>query len=593
MIRFDAAVDEFKWLLANVVEFDEVLAVCGVDGLDRETTDDMLDAAGEFIASAIAPISEESDRVGARVQNGRVVTPPAWKPAYEAWRDNGWPALSAPQSHAGQGMPFMLQACVATMLGGADLGFAMVAVSARGAGSVLLAHADPKLAALCVPRLASGEWTATIAITEAQAGSDVGLITTKAVPTPEGDYALTGSKIFISGGDHDLTEQILHVVLARVEGAAPGVKGLSLFLVPSRRFTAEGELQGRNGVAVARIEEKMGLHGSPTCVLDFAGARGVMIGKENAGLACLFTMMNELRIEVALNAVGIGASATAHALAYADERRQGRGSGAAAGPVVIAQHPDVRRMLLMMRTLTDGGRALILEAARNIDLSRLSTTPEAREAARVKLDWLLPLCKSTLSENSVDVADIGIQIRGGHGFIRDSGAEQFLRDARVLPIYEGTNGIHAIDIVTRKLQRGDRHAYQAFMGEIRADLQKFAKRTELADIRHTVQVGLDLLETVSDKLIACGLDGEFGALFGAKDYLDLAGRVALAWMWLRMAAAGAVSNDAIGRDKRVLASFFAAYYEPEFQLHAARVLTALEQSVSSSRAMSSGAHLAA
>jgi len=579
VIRFDAAVAEFHWLLTHVVDLDELLSLGGIDGLDRAATAQLLDAAGEFIGTAIAPLSEQSDRVGARMQGGRVVTPPGWRDAYQAWRENGWPALGVPPTHGGQGIPFIMQACVATMLGGADLGFAMVAVSARGAASVLFAHAEADLAAICVPRLASGEWTATIAITEAQAGSDVGLISTKATRRPGGRFALTGSKIFISGGDHDLTEQILHIVLARLEGAAPGVKGLSLFLVPSRLFTPSGELQGRNAVAVSRIEEKMGLHGSATCALDFAGAEGVMIGAEGAGLATLFTMMNELRIEVALNAVGLSACATAHAIAYAAERRQGRAiDGGGIGAVTIDEHPDVQRMLLVMRALTDGGRALILEAARSFDLARLSPTDQARAEAKLRLEWLLPICKATLSENAVEVADIGIQIRGGHGFVRESGAEQFLRDARVLPIYEGTNGIHAIDLVTRKLQRGGGRAYHLFIDDIRKDLHKFAARPDLSDIRGTVQRGVDLLEEVSSKLAACGPGTEPGTLFGAKSYLNLAGRIAMAWMWLRMASAAHAGADAMTRDKRSLASFFASYYEPEFHLHAARVLNALNQS---------------
>ncbi|MDP9012266.1 MAG: acyl-CoA dehydrogenase [Pseudomonadota bacterium] len=578
MIRFDAAVAEFHWLLSHVVEVDEVLSLSGVEGLDRETTAQLLDTAGEFIGTAIAPLNEHSDRIGVRMQGGRVVTPAGWRDAYEAWRENGWPALGVPPSHGGQGMPFIMQACVATMLGGADLGFAMVAVSARGAGSVLLAHAEAGLAAICVPRLASGEWTATIAITEAQAGSDVGLISTKATRRPDGRFSLTGSKIFISGGDHDLTEQILHIVLARLEGAAPGVKGLSLFLVPSRLFTATGELQGRNALGVSSIEEKMGLHGSATCVLDFAGAEGVMIGAEGAGLATLFTMMHELRIEVALNAVGLSACATAHALAYAAERRQGRAHGGGMGPVPIAEHPDVQRMLLIMRTLTDGGRALVLEAARSFDLARLAPTPQARAEAKLRLEWLLPICKATLSENAVEVADIGIQIRGGHGYVRESGAEQFLRDVRVLPIYEGTNGIHAIDLVTRKLQRDGGRAYHLFIADIRKDLQKFADRADLSDIRGAVQRGVDLLSEVSSRLAAGGPDTGRGTLFGAKSYLDLAGRVAMAWMWLRMASAARPGADAMTREKRSLASFFASYYEPEFHLHAARVLNALTHS---------------
>jgi len=584
MNRFEAAVPEFQWLLTHVIEFDDVLSMCNVAGLDRESTDQLLSSAGRFIAGAIAPISEQSDQVGARLENGRVLAPPGWKQAYGSWRESGWSALSAPQSHGGQGMPFLLQACVATMLGGADLGFAMVAVSARGASSVLLAHADADLAAVCVPRLANGEWTATIAITEAQAGSDVGLISATAARQPDGRFALTGTKIFISGGDHDLTEQILHIVLARTSGAAAGVKGLSLFLVPSRHFTPEGELHGRNSVCATRLEKKMGLHGSPTCELAFDAAEAILVGAEGAGLASLFTMMNELRIEVALNAVGISASATAHAIAYANERRQGRGPKGEGGPVVISHHPDVHRMLLIMQTLTDGGRALILEVARLMDLARLSSTAEAREHAKLRLEWLLPICKATLSENAVEIADIGIQVRGGHGFVRDSGAEQFFRDCRVLPIYEGTNGIHAIDLVTRKLQRGGGRAFDAFVQDIHGDLQKYAQRADLTDIHGTLQVGVVILETVSSKLLASGSECELGVLFGAKAYLDLAGRVAMCWMWLRMAAAATDARDAISEQKRALASFFAEYYEPEFHLHAARVLKALQQRILSSRA---------
>jgi alkylation response protein AidB-like acyl-CoA dehydrogenase len=584
MMRFDATVEEFKWLFSHVIELDDVLPISNVEGLDRETSDQLLTSAGEFIASTIAPISEQSDRIGARLQDGRVILAPGWKDAYHAWRESGWPALSAPPVHGGQGMPFVIQACIATMLGGADLGFAMVAVSSRGAASVLLAHANPDLVEVCLPRLASGQWTATIAITEAQAGSDVGLISTKAVRRPDGRFALTGTKIFISGGDHDLTDQILHIVLARTEGAPPGVKGLSLFLAPSRYFTRDGELQGRNTITVSRIEEKMGLHGSPTCVLDFDAADAVMIGPEGAGLSSLFTMMNELRIEVALNAVGISACATAHAIAYAEERRQGRTADGGAAPAAICRHPDVRRMLLIMEALTDGGRALILEAARLIDLARLSPTAEAREHAALRLEWLLPICKATLSDNAVEIANIGIQIRGGHGFVRDSGAEQFLRDCRVLPIYEGTNGIHAIDLVARKLQRGGGRAFQAFIEDIRNDLQQFMPRADLADIYGTVRVGVEVLETLSDKLIACGQEDESGVLFGAKAYLDLVGRVAMSWMWLRMAAGAGRAVDAMSLQKRALASFFAGYYEPEFHLHAARVLKALQQPVFSSRA---------
>jgi alkylation response protein AidB-like acyl-CoA dehydrogenase len=573
MSRFDAAVDDFQWLLSHVIDLDEVIAMSGVENLDHAGFDALLGEAAKFIARAIAPIGEDSDRIGAKLREGRVITPQSWKVAYRAWRESGWCALSAPPRYGGQGMPFLLQACVATMLGGADLGFSMVAVAARGAASLLMAHTEPKTAAICVPRLVSGEWTATIAITEAHAGSDVGLLATKASRLAEGRFALTGEKMFISGGDHDLTDQILHIVLARIEGAAPGVKGLSLFLVPSRHFSSNGDLQSRNGIVVSRVEEKMGIHGSPTCAVGFDGAEAQLIGAEGAGLANLFTMMNELRIEVALNAVGIGACATAHAMSYANERRQGRMANCPA-PVAIAHHPDVRRMLLIMQVQTEGGRALALETARLIDLLRLSHDAERRAQSQLQLDWLLPICKATLSEQAVHVADLGIQVRGGHGFIRDSGAEQFLRDSRVLPIYEGTNGIHAIDLVTRKLLRGDGHPYRAFVQAAGVTLARLADRSDLLVVHRMVRTGIALLETVSTKLRA--ESDEAAVLFAAKAYLDLAGLVAVAWMWLRIAAAAAGKSDARSSGKHASARFFASYYEPEMHVHAARVLTALD-----------------
>jgi alkylation response protein AidB-like acyl-CoA dehydrogenase len=575
--RFDAAVEDFRWLLSKVIKVDDLLALSGVENLDGEAVNQVLVAAGEFVTTTIAPLSQLSDRIGARFDAGRVRMAPGWHEAFRSWRDHGWPGLSAPSAYGGQGMPYIVQACVATMLGGADLAFAMIAVSARGAISVLAAHADPRLAAICVPRLARGEWTATIAITEAQAGSDVGLISTRASRSPNGSFALTGSKVFISGGDHDLTKQIVHLVLARIEGGLPGTKGLSLFLVPARRFSDDGELLGGNGATVTGIEQKMGLHGSPTCTLTFENSEGILIGAEGAGLATLFTMMNELRLEVALNAIGISASATRHAQSYAAERRQGRSVLDRTATVALDQHPDIQRMLHIMRVLTEGGRALVLETSRSMDLVRLSPSEEIRDQAAHRLEWLLPVCKASLSEYAVEVADLGIQIRGGHGYVSDSGAEQFLRDARVLPIYEGTNGIHAINLVSRTLRRGGGRSYQRFIGDIRDDLRIIQSRTDLTDIRATVEQGVSVLEVVSGRLSAYMADNEWAPLYAAKAYLDLVGRVALGWMWLRIAAAATEPTDAISRDKRKLASFFSGYFEADFQLHGSRVLAILDR----------------
>ncbi len=566
MTRFDAATADFNWLLQNVVRLDDVLATGAFPHVDNEIAADLVTAAGDFIGEVIAPLSEASDRIGVSLKQGRVQTPPGWKEAYALWREGGWPGLTAPRSYGGQEVPFLLQACVATMLGGADLAFAMVSAAPRAACSVLLAHGEPGLRDLCVPKLASGEWGATIAMTEPQAGTDVGMLRTKAVR--RGDrFALSGSKMFISNGDTDLTDQILHLMLARIEGAPAGVKGLSLFLVPNVQMTADGSLGARNGVSVARLEEKMGLHGSATCVLNIVEAEGFLIGRENEGLQAMFTMMSELRIETGLSAVGIGASATAHARAYAHDRRQGRRPGGD-GPAPIAEHPDVARMLSIMTVLTEGGRALVLENAKLIDLGRHA----ADEADRARADrlsaWLLPICKAALSDNAIDVANLGIQIFGGHGFVRESGAEQFLRDVRVLALYEGANGIQAIDLVMRKLKRDTGASLRDFVAAISVDRQAAANTPGVDAIRTAVESGLQSLERASQALLAAGSDREDAVLAGASAYLALVGRLSLAWMWLRMANAGS-------EQKRRHAAFFAQYYEAEFQLHESRVLRAL------------------
>jgi hypothetical protein len=326
---------------------------------------------------------------------------------------------------------------------------------------------------------------------------------------------------------------------------------------------------------VARIEKKMGLHGSATCVLDFDGAQGSLIGAEGQGLQTLFTMMNELRIEVALSAVGISACATAHAIAYANERRQGRDLSGR-GPVPIIAHPDIERMIRIMRCLTDGGRALILHAACLIDLERSAVTADERAAAAMRTAWLLPICKATVSDNSVEVAGLGIQVRGGHGYVRESGAEQFLRDARVLPIYEGTNGIHGINLATRGLQRDRGAACRAFLADIGADLERSAGRPELTYIHDCLHEGAALFRESSERLLRARPEQIHAVLSGANAYLALAGRVALAWMWLRMAAVQLPAEDEVIREKRALANFYVRYFTPEFALHAARVQHALD-----------------
>lgn len=565
MTRFDAATEDFLWLLRHVMPTQEMLS----GEVDLDTLEQVIETAAGFIRNRIAPLNAASEEIGVKLVDGRVVTPPGWRDGWREWGEGGWAGLGLPAEHGGQGMPFVAQAVIATMLGGADVAFAMVSASARGAASVLAAHGSEEQKALCLPRLAAGEWTATIVITEPQAGSDVGLIRTKAAAQADGSHALSGTKIFISGGDHDLSEQILHIVLARIEGAAPGIKGLTLFLVPSRRFDADGALGERNGVSVSRIEEKMGLHGSATCVLDMEGAQGWRIGAEGQGLAALFVMMNELRLEVALSAIGLCAGATRHANAYAEERLQGRDLSGK-GPAPIANHPDVRRMLDIMAALTDGGRALILEAARLVDLDQHGPTPIIRRDAADRLAWLLPICKAAISDNALEVTSHGIQIRGGHGYVRESGAEQFYRDARVLPIYEGANGIHAGALATRNLQKDGGASARSFLAPMQADVDASADVPQAQAIRACLIDGIARFRAVSDLLLANAAQAE-AVLAASYDYITLAGRVALAWMWLRMAAAEVSADDALIARKRELAAFYALHYGPEIAMLAERI----------------------
>jgi alkylation response protein AidB-like acyl-CoA dehydrogenase len=565
MTRFDPATEDFVWLLRHVVSTQDILT----SDVDLDTLEQVIDTAANFIGDRIAPINVASEEVGVSMVDGRVVTPPGWRGAWREWGEGGWAGLAMSADHGGQAMPFLAQAVVATMLGAADVAFAMVSASARGAASVLAAHGSDAQKGTCLPRLASGEWTATIVITEPQAGSDVGLIRTKAVPQADGSHALSGTKIFISGGDHDLSEQILHIVLARVEGAAPGVKGLTLFLVPSRHFDADGTLGDHNGVRASRIEEKMGLHGSATCVLDLEAAQGFQIGAEGQGLGALFVMMNELRLEVALSAVGLCAGATRHAEAYAQERLQGRDLSGK-GPAAISGHPDVRRMLDIMAALTEGGRALILEAARLVDLDQHGETPDVRRDAADRLAWLLPICKAALSDNALDVTNHGIQIRGGHGYVRESGAEQFYRDARVLPIYEGANGIHAGALATRGLQKDGGASARAFIDLMQADVDATAGEAAVQAIRACVEDGMAGFRATTEMLLTRAEQAE-AVLLVSYDYITLAGRLALAWMWLRMAAADVPADDVLIGHKRRIADFYALHYGPEMAMLVARI----------------------
>ncbi len=517
--------------------------------VDVELGAAVLEGAGKFTAEILAPINQAGDRQSSILRDGRVVTPDGFPAAYRQFAEGGWISLDLPEAYGGQDLPLVLQAAVAEMVNGACVAFAMLPLMQRAAVRLLIAHGTPEMTARIAPRLAAGDWATTICISEAEAGSDVGRIRSLAAPASGGAYSLTGSKIFITFGDHDLTEQICHLVLARTPDAAAGTRGLSLFMVPKLNF----ETGLANGVSVSRVEQKMGLKASPTCVLNFADSECWRIGNQGEGLKALFTMVNTMRLEVAMQGVAVAGAASDAAAAYAAGRLQGGSAKAPALPII--EHVDVRRMLMIMRARTYAMRALILEAAYQLDLARAAKNDEAREDARLLAEWLLPVCKVCGSTAGFEVANLAVQVFGGHGYVSDSGIEQYVRDSRVMSIYEGSNGIQALDLVTRKLTKGQGRLYDIFAARIRTDLES----AEPSPIQAAVADSLDRLDRLKtvylERMAAVPRDAEAGA----DAYLALVGLVGGGWMWLRMA--GAASPDQDSRTK--LAAFYGDYLMAE------------------------------
>lgn len=550
---------DLRFVLNDVLDYGRLFSLPAFEHADIELADAVLAESARFAAGVLGPLNAAGDEEGSRLENGRVVTPRGFRDAYWRYVEAGWPGLDMPQEFGGQALPVTLQAACAEMVNGACVAFGMLPLMERAATRLLLAHAPKVLVDAVVPSLAMGRWGATICISEAQAGSDVGRITTRAERQTDGSYRVTGTKIFITYGDQDFTEQIIHMVLARIPGSPPGTPGLSLFLVPACAFQEDGTPGATNGVTVTRVEHKMGLKASPTCVVNFDGALAYLVGHENAGLKAMFTMVNTMRLEVAMQGVAVAGAATAKALRYALERPQG---GRPHDPAVaIVEHVDVRRMLHAMRARTEAMRALLLETALQLDLSHAG--PEAQRADALALaEWLLPVCKACGSDAGFEVANLAVQVFGGHGYVADAGVEQYVRDSRVMSIYEGANGIQALDLVMRKLPQDDGRRYGLFTARIRADLDRCFGRAELLEIREALGDGLARLDACTDVIVPRIADAPRDAEAGASAYLALVGLVAGGWMWLRSAAA-ATDDSPTHAAKRVLARFYAEYLMPE------------------------------
>lgn len=523
-MTYRAPVSDIVFTMRHVAGFDRAVSDGVYGDLSADLAQTILEEAGRFANDVIAPLNREGDKHGAKVKDGVVTTAPGWKEAYKAWTEAGWNALPGPVGFGGQGLPTLLNSACVEMWNSASMAFGIGPVLTHGAIEALEAHASDDLKSRYLEKLVSGEWTATMNLTEPQAGSDLAALRSRAEPVGDGTYRITGQKIFITYGEHDLTDNIIHLVLARLPDAPQGTRGISLFLVP--KFLPDGT---RNDLRCHSLEHKLGIHASPTCTMIFGdngGAVGWLVGEENRGLACMFTMMNNARLAVGLQGVAIAERAYQQALGYANERKQGRAIGAAEGMSAIAVHPDVQRNLLTMKAMTAAARAICYMTAEAIDRAHLEQDAGSRKKAHERASLLTPVAKAFSTDIGMEVASIGVQIHGGMGFIEETGAAQHYRDARIAPIYEGTNGIQAIDLVTRKLPLSGGETVHAQIAAMRAVVTRIMKEgtpafgATASRLRDAIE-SLDRATSYMLQAISSNAQGD--ALAGATPYLRLFG----------------------------------------------------------------------
>lgn len=539
------------------------------DGLYGDLGEDDIDAviaeAGRFAENVIAPLNAIGDRYGTPFKDGAVTMPPGWREAYRAWAAAGWNGIAAPAAWGGQDLPHAVKVACNEIWNSGSMAFIIGPMLTMAATEALSAHGTEALKETYLPKLVSGEWTGTMQLTEPQAGSDVGALRTKAVPQGDGSYRLTGQKIFITYGEHDLTDNIIHFVLARLPDAAAGTKGISLFLVPKFLVNADGSLGARNDVRAHSIEHKMGIHASPTCTMvygDKGGAVGFLVGKENAGMACMFTMMNSARLSVGIGGVGIAERATQAASAYARERKQGRTAGMAADQsVTIISHVDVRRMLLTMRALTRAARTICYATAVALDRAVRGADETARKAGHGRAALLTPVAKAFSTDVGTEVASLGIQVHGGMGYIEETGAAQHYRDARIAQIYEGTNGIQAADLVTRKVPLNDEQTVRRYIDELSTTVARLRAANDPGFGATASRLGdaVESLGRATQWILKQGGRNADAVLAGATSYLRLFAYAAGGCMLAEeaLAAARGANGAASAGDRIGIARFFA------------------------------------
>ena len=557
-MTFRAPVRDLLFALTEVVGIERLSASAAFADLDRETLNAVLEAAGSLASEVLAPINHSGDGAGATYQNGKVTAAPGFVAAYKAFAEGGWTSLAADPEYGGQGLPKTLELAVFEMVDAANMAFSLCPILTQGAIEAIHAHGTDRQKSLYLPKMIAGEWTGAMNLTEPQSGSDLGTLRTRAEPDGNGGYLLHGQKIFITWGDHDCADNIVHLVLARLPDAPEGSRGISLFLAPKRLVGEDGTLGDPNDLRPGGIEHKLGIHASPTCVMLFEGARAELIGQPNQGLAHMFTMMNSARLNVGMQGVGIAERAYQQALAFALERRQGRSvwTGEASAP--IFDHPDVRRTLADMKTKVEAARAICLMTALNADLSRHAPSEDEREAARLREELFTPVAKAWSTDVGVEVASLGVQVHGGMGFIEETGAAQHYRDARIAPIYEGTNGIQAMDLAGRKLGLGGGAAMTALIHDMRATALALDDHAAVAAIGGRLSSAVDSLEAATGWMIEHR--GQADAQAGATPYLKLMGDVMGGWLLGKgalAAAQGRAGDETYAGARIALAAHFA------------------------------------
>ncbi len=570
MTTYQAPIQDFKFLLNDVLKVNKlVYDLPGFEELDDNLADMVLEECAKVCEEVLHPINHSGDQQGCQFDDGKVTTPDGFKQAYETYTQAGWSALSLSPEYGGQGLPETLNFIVEEMTCSANTSFSLYSVLTRGAVNLIEAYAIDKLKDQYLEKMVAGDWTGTMCLTESHAGTDLGMVKTKAEPQQDGSYAIQGTKIFITGGEHDLTDNIVHLVLARLPDAPAGVKGISLFLVPKMLPDADGNPTGDNQVRCGSIEHKMGIKGSSTCVINFDGAKGYLVGELNQGLPHMFKLMNMARLAIGLQGLALGEVAYQNAVIYARERLQARAlTGAknpqnAADPIIV--HPDVRKMLLTTRAHVEGCRALSIWTGMQLDIAHRHSDTNERAIANGHIELMTPVFKAFLSDMGYETTTLCQQVFGGHGYIQETGMEQFVRDARIAQIYEGTNGIQALDLVRRKLYINDGNLPVQFFDLLNNYIKSNAADKEQAEFIQPLKEAVTRLQDLTQWLLKAAADNpdELGA--ASTDYLRVFALTTLAWMWAQMGAVAKSQSDAFHKTKLTTARYYFARLLPQIE----------------------------